>query len=251
MLLESQLDDGALTPGIGHNGAPPPTPFEAARDEIESLHGEARLWLDGATVDSAELAGGISNLLNLIRAAEKKADDARKVEAKPFDDGKAEVQARYNPLLAKAKQATAACKAALAPWLAKLEAEKAAKAAEARRIADQKAAEAQAAIRAASGANLAEKEAAEAKLSAAKAAAKIATRAENDKAQSDGGVGRAVSLRTEWRAEIEDVTLAARHYWGTDRPAIEGFLLNLAARDVRLGKRAIPGVAIREHKTVV
>src|SRR5690349_4076026 len=96
---------------IGGNN-PPPSPFEIAQKAVEDIYGEASMWLDGATVDSQELADGIGNLASELRKARKLADETRKIENKPFDDGKAEVQARYKPLLDKADLAIEACKKA-------------------------------------------------------------------------------------------------------------------------------------------
>ena len=234
----------------GGNNPPEPTPYEKAGEEITVLYSEAEGWLDGVAVDTQDMADGLAKLLNLLRDARKVADEARKVEAKPFDDGKAEVQARYKPLLEKADRATDVCKKALAPWLTKLEREKAEAAAAARREAEGKAAVAQAAIRAAPVDNLAEREAAEELLKAAKKADAAANRAERDTAKaSSGGVGRAVSLRTTYRPVLTDGVAAARHYWQARRPEFEAFLLSLAEHDVRQAKRDIPGFDVVEEKT--
>ena len=52
-------------------------------------------WLDGEPIASAEQADKVSLLLDMIRKAEKAADESRVKENEPFDLGKAEVQARY------------------------------------------------------------------------------------------------------------------------------------------------------------
>ena len=239
-----------VTPAIGHNNPPEPTPYEQAVEEMTILYSEAEGWLDGVAVDTQDMADGLAKLLNLIRDAKKRTDEARKVEAKPFDEGKAEVQARYKPLLDKADLASDACKKALAPWLAKLEREKAEAAAKARREAEEKAAAAQAVIRAAAPDNLAEREAAEDAVKAAKKADMAANRAERDTAKaSSGGVGRAVSLRTHYRPVLTDGVAAARHYWQHRRPEMEAFLVSLAERDVRQAQRTIPGFDVVEEKT--
>jgi hypothetical protein len=235
--------------GIGHNK--PPTPYEQASAKIEDLYGEATYWLDGAAVECQDHADGLSTLLNMIRDARKEADEARKIEAKPFDDGKAEVQARYNPLLKKADLATDACKKAIAPWLDKQAAEKAAAAAESRRIADEKAHAAQEALRATEATNLAEREAAEQLVRDAKKAETTANRAARDTAKAGVGIGRATSLRTSYKPVLADAVVAARHFWATDRQEIEALLIRLAEQEVRNGKREIPGFVIEEVKTAV
>jgi hypothetical protein len=57
---------------------------------------------------------------------------------KPFDEGKAEVQGRYNPLIqdkrGKTDLAIAACNDTLKPWLKKIEDEQRAEAAKAQAI---------------------------------------------------------------------------------------------------------------------
>src|SRR3546814_4478439 len=64
---------------------------------------------------------------DLARKGQKAAEDLRKEEAKPFDDGKKAVQAKWTPITdeKKGKYALiiATAKKALAPWLVKLDAE--------------------------------------------------------------------------------------------------------------------------------
>ena len=236
------------TAPIGHNKPPEPTPFEAVTATISDLFDEAKLWLDGETIDRQELADDISKLLNLIRDACKTADTARKTENKPFDEGKAEVQGRYNPLLKKADLASETCKKALAPWLVKLDREKKAAADKARLEAEEKQREAQEAIRTADHNNLEERERAEVLLAEAKGAEKTAKRAARDTAKASGGTGKAVSLRSTWHPVLKDATAAARHYWQADRLAMEEFLTGLAEKDVRAGKRDIPGFEVVEER---
>ena len=235
---------------IGDN-QPPLTPFEKLRREIADLYMEAKNWLDGATIETRGQADSLSTLINLIRDSRKRADEARKIENKPFDEGKAEVQARYNAIFKNCDIAVDTCKRALEPWLKKEAAAKDAAAAEARRIADEQTKAAQEAIRAANLDNLAEREAAEEKLKAAKRAETEAKRAERDTARAGVGVGRATSLRSVWTAELIDSRAAASHYWAANQHAIEEFLQSLADADVRAGKRAIPGFIIQETKVAI
>lgn len=242
-----------LPPPVGHNNPPEPTPYEAARDRVEDLYGEATLWLDGAKVDSQELADGIANLLTELRKAAKEADGARKVEAEPFDLGKAEVQARYKPLLTKIEQAEKACKAAMAPWLTQKAAEIEAAAKAAREAADKKRREAEEAIRATDASNLAARAEAEAKLKDAKKAETVASKAERTTATAGGFAGKAAGLRTTYRpvfakdGEVE----ALRWAWKTYPEEMKGCALVLAAKEVAMGKREIPGFTIEKVTSVV
>lgn len=243
---------------IGHNGAPEPTPYEKAVAEIDGLYDEAKIWLDGQAVDSQPIADGLAKLLTMLRDATKRADEARIAEAEPFDRAKAEVQARYAPLIAdtkaikgKAVLAMEACKKAIAPWLAKQEAEKREAAERARREAEEKQRIAQEAIRAAQEADLAAREGAEALLRDAKKAESAAKAAERDTAKADGGGRRAVSLRTVYTPVLVNATDAARHYWKTHRTSMDAFLLQLAEQDVRNGTRSIPGFDVKEEKVAV
>jgi len=54
---------------VGGNNPPEPMSFEAIAHRVEDLFGEAKLWLDGAVVDNADLAGGVNNLRNMLKAA--------------------------------------------------------------------------------------------------------------------------------------------------------------------------------------
>lgn len=235
---------------IGHNQPPEPTPFEASREQIDGLFTEAKNWLDGNGVNTEADAEGISKLLDLIRKAKKAADDARKKENEPFDKGKAEVQARYNPILLRADLAADTCKKALTPWLEKLEADKRAKAEAARRDADEKAKAAEEAVRAAQTSDLEARDRAEALLREANQAARAATKAENDKAHAKGG-SRAVGLRIHYVAEITDMRVFARHVWLHNAAELEAFLVALAQRMVDAKLRDIPGVKIIEDRRTV
>lgn len=237
-----------MTALSGHNR--PPSPFEEVKGAIETLHEEATHWLDGDTVAHQATADAISNLLNLLRSAKNEADDERKAEAKPFDDGKKEVQERYKPVLALADTAMDVCKDALKPWLERLDREQREREAEARRIAEEKAASARKAIEESDRTNLAEREASERAIQEAKQANIQARAAEKQTAKS-GTVGRSVSMRTTLVPVMDDMRLAAAHYWYTNREDFEAFLMKLAKEDVARGQRTIPGFTVNEERTVV
>ena len=237
------------TAQLGHNN-PPATSFDLSKDEIDNLYEEATNWLDGDPIESQDIADGVSDLMKMIRDAKKTADAARKLEAKPFDDGKAEVQARYTPIIKKADTAVDVCKKALRPWLELVDQRQREEQAEARRIADEKIREAQEAARAVDANNLIDREKAEAKIKEAQKADKAATRAEKATAKS-GTLGRSVSLRSTWTPVLTDSKAAARHYWTTNQTDIEDTLVNLAENDVRRGKRTIPGFEVKEERKAV
>jgi hypothetical protein len=249
-------DENALPPR-NHNNPPEPTPFDLSKDEIEGLFGEAKNWLDGSGVNSAADAEGVSRLLDMIRKATATADERRKVEAKPFDDGKAEVQTRYGLLIGdtksvkgKAVLAAECCKRALTPWLDKVEADKRAVAEAARKEADAKAAAAQEALRTSSHDDLLAREAAEEQLREAGKAEAAAKRAEKDKAHAKGGT-RAVSLRSTFRPEITDATAFARWLWSDHKQELIGHLMTIAERHVANGARTLPGVTVHEDRGAV
>lgn len=246
--------DGTTAAPIGHNNPPAPTPYEAIKLHIDDLFETAQGFLDGEPIDNEKQAEAVSKLLDEARKARAAAEAQRKLEAKPFDDGKAAVQALWTPLTDEKKGRCAliieTCKKALAPWLEKLDAEKRAAEAEARRVAEEKVAAAQAARRAADGTDLAALERAEQLTSEAEEAQSAATRASNDKAHAKGG-SRAVTLRTVYRAEITDIGAALDHYAFEDGAEIIALLQRLADRDVRAGKRSIPGVVVHEDRVPV
>lgn len=227
-----------------------PSPFDAVRINIEDLFTQAKGFLDGEPVTSQAVADEIGALLAETRQAEKAAEDARKLEAKPFDDGKAEVQSRYNPLKDKVALIKDACKAALASFLKAQDAAKREQERVAREQAEAAQAAAAEAARAAATDNLEAKEAAEALITQAKQAEAAARRAENDRAHVTGGA-RATTLRTVWRADMVDPHLAAAHYWRTNPTAFNAVLQKLAEDDVRSGKRTIPGFDVVEDRVVV
>jgi hypothetical protein len=220
---------------IGGNNPPP---FETIKSEIDDLYGEAKLWLDGAPVDTQEQADALNTLRDKILKVEKRAEDLRKIEAKPFDEGKAEVQARYNPLISEkgglTTKALTVIKDALRPFLQRLEAEKNAKAMAEREAAIQATQAGQEAMSNREAGNLADQEAAEALVTGAKLAEKAATKAENDKAQAKGD-GRAMGLRTVKTVVRTDDVLAAKWAWQTHRSELLQFVQHLAEKHLHGG----------------
>jgi hypothetical protein len=217
--------------------------FDAHKVNVDDLFDEAQVWLAGEGVSSEAEAKAVETLLDMARDAKKAADEARKAENEPFDRGKAEVQARYNPILKRADLIVETCKNVLQPWRDKIAAEKAAKAEAMRLEAEALRREAEEKIRASAG-NLAERAKAEETLAFAKDADKAVAKAVKAAATGNG-------LRTTYRAELTDLNAAIKHYWSTNRAEFEALVCDIAARQVRAGVREIPGFNVIEERKAV
>lgn len=228
----------------GGNNPPAPDPYEAHRINIEDLVLEARNWADATAVETEAQADEIARLVEELRLAVQAADASRIEENKPFDNGKAAVQAKYNLLIADTKtqtgsavRAMAALKATEKPFRDKQEADKRALAEAARAEAQRVANEAAAALREAQDGDLLAQEAAEALATQAAQAARDATAAEKDKAPG---------LRKTWTPVLTDKRAAILHYMNAQPDAFVELVERLAVVDVREGKRQIPGFDVRE-----
>ncbi|MCR5876970.1 hypothetical protein [Phenylobacterium sp. J367] len=247
------MPDGATAP-LGHNN--PPDPFLAIKVHVDDLMTEAKNWCDGSSIENQKQADMVAKLIDDFRAAQKAADEARKEEARPFDEGKAAVQEKYAVLIADTKtakgaivKALEALKATLTPWLQKLERERREAEEAARREAEEKARAAAEAMRARDASNLEDTEAAELLVADAEAAEAAANALAKDKAHAKGE-GRAIGLRKFYRAELVDRKAALLHYAQTRPDDIVGLLCRLADVDVREGKRQIPGFNVVEETRV-
>lgn len=241
--------------GIGGNNPPEPTPYDAIKAHIDDLYEEAKPWLTGSEVTTEDQAETIKRLKDDFAKAHKAADAARVEENKPFDDGKAAVQAKYNILIGDTKAvrgktvlAIATLNEALTPYLRRKEAEQAAEAKRLREEAEKKLEEAAQASREASG-DLEAKEAAEELITAATLAANDAKRAETAKVHVRGD-GRAQGLKSFWSAKIVDRKAALLHYIQDWPPEIIAAIQTLADQDVRAGKRQVPGIEAVEDRRV-
>lgn len=225
------------------DGGNAPPVFDAHSANIADLREEAKVWLDGAQVTTAEEAEGIDTLIKLARSARDEADKARIAEKKPHDDAAKAVQAQWKPLVDTAQRVLDVCLEKIGAWrIAEANRLEAAAAlaraeAEAEREAEVEA------TRAAAG-NLEAREQADQLAESATTAEKIATKAE--KAATTG-----LGLRTTYRAEVTDFAAAARHYWQPERDRFEALVLEFAQRDVRAGKRGIPGITVHEDKKAI
>ena len=240
---------------IGDNGAPAVTSFEAIEEEIRTLHGEAKNWLDGEPIANGGQAEAVGKLRDMLRDAAGRAEKMRKEEAKPFDDGKAEVQGRYNPLIQKDRGLTdlaiKACNSALAPWLKKIEDDQRAEAAAKMQAANEQAYQAsRSAVEARDSCDLAKRETAEELLKSAKAALGDAKRADNAKPQV-AGMKKAIGLKSEWHPVLVDPAAALAHYRKEQPALLKQWLFEQAQKDVRAGARSIPGFDVKEERVAV
>lgn len=243
-------------PGIGDNNPPEPTPFELVQTEILDLYDEAKNWCDGEPITLEAQAAEVAKLRDMIRAAEKKAEELRVELVKPLDTAKKEIQDRFNPLIQKDKGKTAlakaACNRALAPYLKKKDDEQREEALRLAAQAETAAAEAAAAARAAAQTgNLEQMERAEELIDAAKDTAKVAKWADKAKPQVEG-LHKAVGMRSVWRAEMTDPGKALAHYRATRPGDLKEWLREMARKDVAAGLHrpadAIPGFTIIEDR---
>lgn len=235
---------------IGHNGGPvidDRTPYERIRDEIEDILLECRNFADGEAIDSQPLADAITELHDKLHEAGKRADEARKDEAKPHDDAKAEIQDRYNKLIGNTKSVKGkvvlgkeTLQTLLTPWRNKIVAEREAAAKAAREEADRIAREAEAAIRASAG-NLEEREKAEELLSEAKKVGRWARR--EDRAATTG-----TGLRTIWHADLIDEGQALDWAYGRAPERFKELVQSMADETVRAGMRQVPGFKVWDER---
>jgi hypothetical protein len=243
--MATQLEDPRLA--IGGNEPPMPTPYEAFRDHIADLMDEARGFLDGDPIANEGQAAAVSKLLTDARDASRDADKQRKVEKEPHLEAGRTVDATWKPIIERADLTVSTCKQALAPWLRKLEDEQRAAADLARKEAEAKAEEARAAIASANLADLEAREQAEILIKEASKADKLASKAENARAQAKGGA-RAVSLRSVWYTAMTDPVVALKHYRAMQPDLLKAWLIEQAEKDVHGGARSIPGFEITEER---
>lgn len=235
---------------IGHNHPPEPTPFEQSNEEAADLFLEATNWCDGAPVVTQEQADALAGLRAQIKAAIRRADERRKGEARPHDEAKAAIQARYNTLIGDNKTggkgklilADEACQRALSPWLRKVEEDKR-QAAEAARVAEEakRAAAEDAFRRARETDDLAVHAEAEKLAGEAASASRQASKADKAATCKTG-------LRTVVTAEIIDLRAFAAWAWRFDGAALEEHFRSRASALARGGRRDLPGVTITEMR---
>lgn len=219
------------------------TPFDEIVLEIDDLYGEAQNWADGTPIESQEQCDALDVLDKALLDADKRREVIRKDEAKPFDDGKAAVQAKHNPVKDKVARARASLNPLRTAWKEREQKRKEAIAAKERQEAEAARIEAERLMRESAG-DLAAREDAEHMLASAKLAeadAKKATKAATTR----------LGLRAAWVPTLTDRNAAIKHYWAKAPEAFERLVIDMAQRDVRAGIRSIPGFQIIEEKRAI
>lgn len=218
---------------IGDNKPPADAAMGLHIDDLFSLLSDT---LAGGEVDTDEKEAAIDALMDEFRDAAKDADKARKDEAKPFDDGKKAVQAKWKPIIEKADRGVTACKEALTPYR---EAKQRAKDEAARKAREEAEAREKAAAEALKQSeDLETKFAAEQEIEAAKKLAAQANRIDRS----------ATGLRTYWEVEITDKGAALRFYLKRNPERFMELIQQLAAEDARGARPQVPGVVYHERK---
>jgi hypothetical protein len=125
-------DEHELVPMAGDNKPPvDDNSFEALEAAVENLAREAEQRVEGPAIADQDEADRIANLADRLAELHGRVDEARKVEKRPYDEGAAAVQKRWTPLLLKAETYRNLKFKLLTPWLKKLAADAAKRAAEA------------------------------------------------------------------------------------------------------------------------
>lgn len=226
------------------------TPFDEISLKIDELYEEAKNWADGEAIASQEIADAATAVYEALHEAGKEAEALRVEEVKPLDEAKAAIQARYHPLIGDTKSGKgkvilgkAALNAAITAWRQEVARQKEAAALKARIEAEEERQKAEEAMRASAG-DLEAREKAEEQLALAKEADAYANRQEK---KASTGLG----LRTTYVPKLTDLNAAIKHYWKSDRAEFEDLVQSLAARDVRAGKRTIPGFTVEAEKKAI
>jgi len=203
-------DEHELVPMQGDNMPPEDDSFEGLTERIEDLAREANARLDGPAIKDQDEADRIANLADALAELCGKAEERRKEERRPFDEGMKEVQKRWAPVLLKAESYKNLKYKLLTPWLQALDKERA------------KATEA--------------------------AAAAGAPSAGEPRRPRAGTRGRAMTLKSQKRAEIIDYSACLAFFRDSDD--VRGTVQMLANRAVRTGI-AVPGTQVVEEEKAV
>ena len=225
------------TAGVGHNLPPKPI-FET----IDDLHTEATAWCDGTAIETDEQALELGKLLKMLDDAHKTCEAERKEKAKPFDEGKKAVQAKYSPFIKKAELAIDAAKAVRDRYLRQKQAAIDEAARKAREEAEALKRDAEAEIRRTRG-DLEAREAAERKVEEAKRAWHKAIALANTTPPTIGG--RKTVSKT-YDVTIADPVMAANYCWAHHKDEMLEFILVIGKRNVREGMRGISGFKVVE-----
>jgi hypothetical protein len=210
---ESWPDEHELVPMQGHNRPPEDFSYEGLRDAIEPLAREAIQRIDfGPAVTTQDEADQLANLSDRLAELWKKADEARKEEKRPYDEGARVVQLKWSPLLLAAEAYKNVKYKLITPWLQKLE------------------------------------EAKKQEAEAAAAAGEPPAVDDPSRRPRAGTRGRATSLKSTKRAEITDYPACLAFF--AESEDVRSTVQMLANRAVRAGL-SVPGAKLVEEQKAV
>jgi hypothetical protein len=182
----------------------------ALKDRIDDLSRETKKRLDGPVIADQDEADRIANLSDALAQLHKIADGTRKAERKPHDEALKAIQLKWVDVLLKAETYKHLKYKLLTPWLTRLQE--------------------------------AQKKEAEAAAAAGEPAAVDARR------PRAGTRGRAQTLKTFKRAEIEDYEMALSFF--KESKDVKDLVQNLANSAVRAGI-TVPGTKVIEEQRTV
>ena len=208
-------DEHESVPMQGHNVPPEDDSFEGLQSAIENLAREARERVNsGVPIADQDEADRVANLGDRLAELHKKADEAFKVERKPHDEALKAVRLKWGRLQGMAEIYRDIKRALITPWLQKLE--------------------------------RAQKEEAEA---AAATGEPLPLAASEGPGRPRAGTrGRAMSLKSTKRAEIEDYQKCLEFFANSED--IANVVQDLANRAVRAGV-TVPGTKVIEETQAV
>ena len=220
---------------MNHNNPPPHEAFMLAAEDMLTLASDNT----AVPVTTAEQESALSDLLDDLRKMRKDADNHRKEEKKPFDDGAKAVQARWVPIIDRLEHAALGVKKHVEGFRIARQKAKDEAARKAREEAEAKQQAAQQALR--NSDDLEERFAAEEQLKQADKLVKAANRSDRE----------ATGLRTSWVATITDRKKALYHYLDREPDIFVELIQKLADRDARGTRAPVPGVEFSEKKEAI
>ena len=247
---------------IGSNNPPADATdaYGAHAAHIDDLYTEAKNWADGADIENDDQAAEVDRLIAEFKAAIEAAEASRDAEKKPHADKVKEIQERYYPLVGETKaitgtaiRAKSALLAIKTRWANKVAAAQRIEAERLRQEAIAKAQEAATVAREAVG-NIEATESAEDLIRDAQATLRAANQAEKPtvKGMRDNWVVKGFAPYTDAAGETMSGEKAMlRHYIATRPEDLLAACLEMARKDVRDGKRTIPGVLIENERRAV
>lgn len=240
--------------------APAADAYGAHAAHIDDLYTEAKNWADGADIENEDQAAEVDRLIAEFKAAIEAAEASRDEEKRPHAEKVKEIQERYYPLVGETKaitgtaiRAKAALLAVKTRWANKVAAAQRVEAERLRQEAIAKAQEAATVAREAVG-NIEATERAEDLIRAAQQTLKAATQAEKPtvRGMRDNWVVKGFAPYTDAAGEtVSGEKALLRHYIATRPEELLAACLEMARKDVRDGKRTIPGVLIENERRAV